>query len=98
MMEGTFGDLINPVINSYVASSGDTAYFEIWRSSDDENDWGCVENNVGVWKHSDNIIVVGNAIKAYIEDNFDLSGNPTISFMGGANNDNPPTHWETLLM
>lgn len=96
MMEGSFGDLVNPVIESHVSQTNPTAYFEIWRDFNDEDNWGCVENNVGVWKRSNDISVVGNAIAAFIVDNFDLSGNTSIRFDGGSDHQNPPSDWETL--
>ena len=96
MMEGNFGDLVNPVILTNVLPNGLDAFFEIWRDNVDQNNWGCVENNVGVWKRSNNIEVVGNAIAAFIDDNFDLSGNTNINYFGGHDKDNPPTDWETL--
>jgi len=96
MIEGTFSDLVNPVIISEVNPNGQYAYFEIWRDVVDQDNWGCVENNIGVWKHSDDYNGIGNAISAYIEDNFDLSGNTSFHFSGGNDHENPPTTWETL--
>lgn len=56
----------------------------------------CVENNIAVWKQTADMDVVGNAIKSYIEDNFDIPSSDGIRYNGGAYYNNPPSNWETL--